>query len=1146
MFMRKKVSKMDVELQFSGGMELLFDNCKSLKVSLPPECATMRDVIAFTKTHYLKDRPELFVQGDSVLVPVCPYGLLLTAILSAGGGARPGILVLINDADWELEGELEYRVQRGDVIVFISTLHGGLLCIPRLPPSEKTLGKSLPFPPTRAGFGKLLQAVAESDPRQMLGPAMDSTENSFDPNDPAEIPEPGFNRGSSREPSLNPQPSTSRRRSIDAFEAQVSNSNEDTERDSKRRKVTRTLRDDDASSVLTSVGTRSSSSSVERFKEHFQAPPGHAANATYSLRARKKPTATSSSAVKTSLEEYYYGAGRTTRARVRMETAFLQQSQSNIDDFGGSSFHSNGSGSTGVASGIGRRGSRDLSYSAKLTNMADHRPSTRGTKPASGYEEPSSGDDFEENHKRSLRSRHSRSSQPPHAEDPPRCPSNNPKETSESSQSFANRRGSIENGNRPRTTRAHSADLRDGDSINDFRELTPERNGKEAEPMQSVRPRLKLKFSMTPQNKRESDNEIENSGAKPNLEESGDFRMDDDEEEIVSDKNDDDEFELKDEDDDEDDFDDHDAIDSDVDYYSSRRRSEHRYRPERSRSSRSSRYRPERRRDHQRRYNNEEDATQESRSRPKRVLVPDTAREEEIAAKNAKLLEQKQMRARRAARRQGEFFEGDLNTTDNEQDNENSSRGRRNLRARKEGINYSSQLNPGLGWVGQPLEAFLAEKERGASARPGRSFGRSGRSKRDSTNNEVSYRPGRFGRSGFDSDSDEMINSNTHGSAGRSNGKFSRREAIEPLNIMEILRSQELAVFKDLPDEERKKYENSARLFRSGGGKDTDPISTSSVNFESIGGLEDHIRSLKEMVVMPLLYPEIFSGFQITPPRGVLFHGPPGTGKTLMARALASSCSTSTQKVAFFMRKGADVLSKWVGESERQLRLLFEQAKTYQPSIIFFDEIDGLAPVRSSKQDQIHASIVSTLLALMDGLDTREIGQVVVIGATNRIDAIDPALRRPGRFDREFYFPLPSEAARKKIITISTEKWNPPLDPKVLDDLAVYTRGYCGADVRSLCTEAALHAVRRLYPEIYEVGHKLAIDVSSITVTAEDFANSMKHIIPSTERTGTVHASPIPIHLQPLMQLPFGEICETLNIICPIMKQIADANATGL
>ncbi|KAJ3033216.1 TAT-binding protein-like protein 7, AAA ATPase, partial [Rhizoclosmatium hyalinum] len=210
---------------------------------------------------------------------------------------------------------------------------------------------------------------------------------------------------------------------------------------------------------------------------------------------------------------------------------------------------------------------------------------------------------------------------------------------------------------------------------------------------------------------------------------------------------------------------------------------------------------------------------------------------------------------------------------------------------------------------------------------------------------------------------------------------------------MEILRAQESAIIKDLPEEERIKYQENARLFRSTGGKDladTDPVSTSTVNFDSIGGLEEHIRSLKEMVVMPLLYPEIFSGFQITPPRGVLFHGPPGTGKTLMARALATSCSTSTQKVAFFMRKGADVLSKWVGESERQLRLLFEQAKTHQPSIIFFDEIDGLAPVRSSKQDQIHASIVSTLLALMDGLDSR--GQVVVIGATNRIDAIDPAL----------------------------------------------------------------------------------------------------------------------------------------------------------
>jgi hypothetical protein len=176
---------------------------------------------------------------------------------------------------------------------------------------------------------------------------------------------------------------------------------------------------------------------------------------------------------------------------------------------------------------------------------------------------------------------------------------------------------------------------------------------------------------------------------------------------------------------------------------------------------------------------------------------------------------------------------------------------------------------------------------------------------------------------------------------------------------------------------------------------DAAPVALDSkVNWSSVGGLAGHVQTLKEMVLLPLMYPELFERLHVEPPRGVLFFGPPGTGKTLCARALANSCANGAhgQRVAFFMRKGADCLSKWVGEAERQLRLLFDQAKRQQPSIIFFDEIDGLAPVRSSKQDQIHASIVSTLLALMDGLDSR--GQVVVIGATNRIDAIDPALRR--------------------------------------------------------------------------------------------------------------------------------------------------------
>ncbi|ORX66040.1 AAA-domain-containing protein, partial [Linderina pennispora] len=184
-------------------------------------------------------------------------------------------------------------------------------------------------------------------------------------------------------------------------------------------------------------------------------------------------------------------------------------------------------------------------------------------------------------------------------------------------------------------------------------------------------------------------------------------------------------------------------------------------------------------------------------------------------------------------------------------------------------------------------------------------------------------------------------------------------------------------------------------------------------SFEDVGGLEEHVRGLKEMVMLPLVYPDLCETLGIRAPRGVLFHGPPGTGKTLLARALASG-KAGGPPIAFFMRRGGDVLSKWVGEGERTLRKLFAQARAFQPSIIFFDELDGLAPVRSARQDQAHASIVTTLLALMDGIEDR--GQVVVIGATNRPDAIDPALRRPGRFDREMLFRLPGLTARHRIL----------------------------------------------------------------------------------------------------------------------------------
>ncbi|KAI5956589.1 YTA7 [Candida jiufengensis] len=313
---------------------------------------------------------------------------------------------------------------------------------------------------------------------------------------------------------------------------------------------------------------------------------------------------------------------------------------------------------------------------------------------------------------------------------------------------------------------------------------------------------------------------------------------------------------------------------------------------------------------------------------------------------------------------------------------------------------------------------------------------------------------------------------------------------------------------------------------------DTDPLGVDmNIDFSVVGGLDNYINQLKEMVALPLLYPELYQNFAITPPRGVLFHGPPGTGKTLMARALAASCSTSERKITFFMRKGADCLSKWVGEAERQLRLLFEEAKNQQPSIIFFDEIDGLAPVRSSKQEQIHASIVSTLLALMDGMDNR--GQVIVIGATNRPDAIDPALRRPGRFDREFYFPLPDINSRKEILKIHTKKWTPPLADAFVENLAELTKGYGGADLRALCTEAALNSIQRKYPQIYETNHKLAVHPEKVKVIAKDFMKALDKIVPSSARSTSSGSSPLPEHLKPLLESSYENIITKLIDLIP-------------
>ncbi|XP_067006517.2 ATPase family AAA domain-containing protein 2 [Anabrus simplex] len=326
---------------------------------------------------------------------------------------------------------------------------------------------------------------------------------------------------------------------------------------------------------------------------------------------------------------------------------------------------------------------------------------------------------------------------------------------------------------------------------------------------------------------------------------------------------------------------------------------------------------------------------------------------------------------------------------------------------------------------------------------------------------------------------------------------------------------------------------------------DVEPmILDTSIGFRDVGGLEMHIRCLQEMVVFPMLYREVFERFGTRPPKGVLFHGPPGTGKTLIARALANECSRSDRKVSFFMRKGADCLCKWVGESERQLRLLFEQAYQMRPSIIFFDEIDGLAPVRSSKQDQIHASIVSTLLALMDGLDDR--GEIIVIGATNRIDAIDPALRRPGRFDRELYFPLPAKKERQEILRIHVSQWAQPPSPALLNFMAEQAAGYCGSDLRALCSEAVVQGLRRCYPQIYHSSHKLLVDPTAVKVEKVDFLRAKNSIVPAAVRVLPSPGRKLLPLVEPLLKSAMDKAISVLKESFPhgVSRSVASGHLT--
>ena len=352
--------------------------------------------------------------------------------------------------------------------------------------------------------------------------------------------------------------------------------------------------------------------------------------------------------------------------------------------------------------------------------------------------------------------------------------------------------------------------------------------------------------------------------------------------------------------------------------------------------------------------------------------------------------------------------------------------------------------------------------------------------------------------------------------------------------------------------------ESTRVIYRDRPAKGFERLGKAGVTYEDIGGLKEELQKVREIIELPLKYPELFQRLGIDPPKGVLLHGPPGTGKTLIAKAVANEIGAS-----FYTINGPEIMSKFYGESEQRLREIFEEAKENSPSIIFIDEIDAVAPRRDEVTGEVERRVVAQLLTLMDGLEER--GQVVVIGATNRIDAVDPALRRPGRFDREIEIGVPDREGRFEILQVHTR--NMPLEPEyakehviesmkkirrvlseeseekdlktidliirkientengnvkdILDELphevtvelerevvkhmlrtiAEQTHGFVGADIESLCKEAAMKALRRYLPHIDLNSDELPAELlDSIKVTMEDFREALKGIEPSALR----------------------------------------------
>ena len=265
------------------------------------------------------------------------------------------------------------------------------------------------------------------------------------------------------------------------------------------------------------------------------------------------------------------------------------------------------------------------------------------------------------------------------------------------------------------------------------------------------------------------------------------------------------------------------------------------------------------------------------------------------------------------------------------------------------------------------------------------------------------------------------------------------------------------------------------------------------ITYDELGGLKNEVQKIREMVELPMRHPELFEKIGVEAPKGVLLYGPPGTGKTLLAKAVAGETSAH-----FISLSGPEIMGKYYGESEERIREIFKQAEENSPSIVFIDEIDSIAPKRDEVSGEVEKRIVSQLLTLMDGMKSR--GKVVVIAATNRPDSIDPALRRPGRFDREIEIGIPDDEGRYDILSIHTRGM--PIDEKVdLKQIAKVTHGFVGADLEILSKEAAMRSLRKILPEINLSEEKVSTEIlQKIKITNDDFRDALKEVRPSALR----------------------------------------------